>query len=308
MTSLLSQLPPDPILERRRIVQQTALKTQRRRSVQSTLFLSLLGICLTVAVVPLFFVVYALIVRGGKVLTWTFITQVPMQPTLFEQDMIGGIGNAIVGSLIVDLLAAAVAVPVGVILGLYLAGTDSKPANLLRAVTEIMTGLPSILLGIFAYIYIVTALQSFSGFAAAIALAMLMTPVITKGAETALRSVPNTLSEAGLALGARESKVAIKVVLPVALPGIVTGVLLALARAIGETAPLLFVLGASIRYEWNPFHQMAALPKMVYDYSSAAYDSQHAAAWGIGLMLVIIVLILNAGARLITAFMRRERH
>ena len=308
MTDVLAQLPPDPILERRRLVQSIATKTQRRRAVRSSLFIGLLSACLAMAIAPLFFVIYALIVRGGHVLTWVFITKVPVQPTLFEQDQIGGIGNAILGSLVVDLVAALIAVPLGVILGLYLSETETRWANGLRRAAEIMTGLPSILLGIFAYIYIVTTMQSFSGFAASIALAMLMTPVITKAAETALRSVPRTLTEAGLALGARQSKVSLRVVLPVATPGIITGVLLALARAIGETAPLLFVIGASINYEWNPFHQMAALPMMTFTYSSAAYDSQHAAAWGIGLMLVIIVLVLNASARLIAAFMRRERH
>jgi phosphate transport system permease protein len=241
-------------------------------------------------------------------LDWTFISQVPQQPTLFQQDQIGGVGNAIVGSLVIDGVAALFAVPLGVVLGLYLSESDTRWANGLRRVTEIMTGLPSILLGIFAYIYVVTNMQSFSGFAGAVALALLMTPVITKAAETALRAVPTTLTEAGLALGARQSKVSMRVVLPVAMPGIITGVLLALARAVGETAPLLFVIGASIRYDWNPFHVMAALPLMTYNYSSAAYDSQHHAAWGIGLLLVIIVLILNASARLIAAFMRRERH
>ena len=308
MTDLLAQLPPDPMLERRRLVQATAAKTQGRRATRSALFTTLLSACLALAVVPLFLVIAALIVRGGKVLTWTFLTQAPLQPTIFDQENIGGVGNAIIGSLVVDGVAALMAVPLGIILGLYLAETESRWANGLRRVTEIMTGLPSILLGIFAFIYIVTNMHAYSGFAAAVALAMLMTPVITKAAETALRSVPRTLTEAGLALGARQSKVSLKVVLPVAAPGIITGVLLALARAIGETAPLLFVIGASIRFDWNPFHSMSALPLMTYEYASAAYDSQHTAAWGVGLILVIIVLLLNVSARLIAAFMRRERH
>ena len=308
MTDLLAQLPPDPMLERRRVVQHAAQKSQRRRAIRSNIFVVLLSACLALAIVPLFLVIAALIVRGGHVLSWAFLTKPPLQPTLFAQDDIGGVGPAIIGSIVVDLIAALIAVPVGIVLGLYLSETESRWANALRRVTEIMTGLPSILLGIFAFIYVVTNLHAFSGFAASVALAMLMTPVITKAAETALRSVPRTLTEAGLALGARQSKVSLRVVLPVAAPGIITGVLLALARAIGETAPLLFVIGASIRFEWNPFHMMSALPLMTYQYSSAAYDSQHAAAWGVGLILVIIVLLLNISARAVAAFMRRERH
>lgn len=308
MTDLLAKLPPDPLLERRRVVQLMSQKTQRARSLRSGVFLSLLVTTLVVAIVPLFFVCAALVQRGFKVLSWGFLTQVPQQPTLMQQDTIGGVGNAIIGSLVVDSVAALVAVPLGIILGLYLSETQSRPATALRSITEIMTGLPSILLGVFAYVYIVLNMHAFTGFAGAMALALLMTPVITKAAETALRSVPRTLTEAGLALGARQSKVSLKVVLPVAAPGIITGVLLALARAIGETAPLLLVMGASIQYEWNPLHPMSALPLMTFNYSSAAYDSQHAAAWGVAIVLVAIVLMLNVMSRLVAAFMRRERH
>ena len=308
MTDLLQQLPPDPVLERRQIVQHTAQKTAARRKRNSQFFMSTLGLCLAISVLLLILVLIAVVGKGLHVISWTFLTGTPIQPTLFAQEDIGGIGNAIVGSLVVDAVAALVAVPLGIVLGLYLSETDSRPANALRAVTEIMTGLPSILLGVFAYVYIVTTMQSFSGFAASMALAILMTPVITKASETALRAVPRTLSEAGLALGARQSKVSLKVVLPIATPGIITGVLLALARAIGETAPLLLVMGASIRYEWNPFNPLSALPLMTYNYSSAAYDSQHAAAWGIAFVLVALVLILNMTARLVAGWMRRERH
>ena len=248
MTDLLAKLPPDPLLERRRVVQLMSQKNQRVRSLRSGLFLSLLVSALMVAIIPLFFVCAALVQRGFKVLSWGFLTQVPQQPTLMQQDTIGGVGNAIIGSLVVDGVAALVAVPLGIILGLYLSETQSRPATALRSITEIMTGLPSILLGVFAYVYIVLNMHAFTGFAGAMALALLMTPVITKAAETALRNVPRTLTEAGLALGARQSTVSLIVVLPVAAPGIITGVLLALARAIGETAPLLLVMGASIQY------------------------------------------------------------
>jgi phosphate transport system permease protein len=267
----------------------------------------LLVVATAATVVPLGFIVAALVAKGSHVISWSFLTDTPIQPTLMDQDNIGGVGNAIVGSLVVDGIAALMAIPVGVLIGLYLSERDTRFAALLRAVSEIMTGLPSILFGVFSYIYIVTAMQGYSAFAASIALAMLMTPVISKAAETALRDVPETLKEAGLALGARQSKVTLKVILPYAFPGVFTGVLLALARAVGETAPLLFVIGASIIYDWNPTHPNTAMPLMIFNYASSFYDSQQGAAWGIALTLVTIVFALNLIARLVASRMRREQ-
>jgi phosphate transport system permease protein len=307
MSHVLDNLPADPILERRALIQEISTRTMARRNLKSRAFMTLLGATLAIALIPLFLVLFALLQKGFSVLSWTFITKPPIQPTLLDQNDVGGIGPAIAGSVVIDALAALVAVPVGIILGLFLAERDSPIPNAFRAVIEIMTGLPSILLGVFAYVYIVTAMGTYSGFAASCALAVMMTPVITKAAETAIRGVPNTLTEAGLALGARRSTVSLKVVLPVAVPGVITGVLLALARAIGETAPLLLVIGASIRFEWNPLNPMAAMPTTIFNYSSAAYDSQHQAAWGVALVLVVVVLILSLSSRLISARMRREK-
>lgn len=307
MNTELTQLPPDPMLERRRMVQETAARKLRGRKSRSNVFTALLVVATAATVVPLGFIVAALVAKGSHVISWSFLTDTPIQPTLMDQDNIGGVGNAIVGSLVVDGIAALMAIPVGVLIGLYLSERDTRFAALLRAVSEIMTGLPSILFGVFSYIYIVTAMQGYSAFAASIALAMLMTPVISKAAETALRDVPETLKEAGLALGARQSKVTLKVILPYAFPGVFTGVLLALARAVGETAPLLFVIGASIIYDWNPTHPNTAMPLMIFNYASSFYDSQQGAAWGIALTLVTIVFALNLIARLVASRMRREQ-
>jgi len=307
MTVFDTQLPPDPMLERRRLVQEASAKKLRGRKIRSSVFMSSLSGALVVSVIPLGFIIAALISKGASVISGTFLTATPIQPNLLDQDNIGGIGNAITGSLLVDGVAALIAVPLGVLIGLYLSESDSRPSAILRAVAEIMTGLPSILFGVFSYIYIVTAMKGYSALAASIALSMLMTPVITKAAETALRDVPVTLKEAGLALGARQSKVTLKVILPYAFPGVFTGVLLALARAIGETAPLLFVIGASIIYDWNPSHPNTAMPLMIFNYAGSFYESQQAAAWGVALTLVTIVFALNMIARLVAARMRREQ-
>lgn len=307
MSNTLVELPPDPILERRREIQRRAAQTIGRRSLVSKILLAVLVGAFFLALVPLGSVIFALLQRGLSSISWSFLHTLPTQPSLIAQNAIGGIGNAVEGSLIIDGLAALVAVPVAVLVGLYLAESSSRPANFLRAIIEIMTGLPSILLGVFAYEYVVVSMRSFSGLAGIVALAVLMVPVIAKASELAFRGVPATLREAGLALGARSSRVSRGVILPAAMPGVITGVLLSLARAMGETAPLLLVIGASGTWNWNPLHAMSALPLLTYNYSGSQYPSQRAAAWGVALTLVAIVMVLSLGSRLISARMRKER-
>ena len=308
MSTTLSELPPDPILERRHEIQKRAAQTIGRRTLLSKIFLTVLVGAFILALVPLGSVIFALLQKGLSSISWAFLHTLPTQPSLVAQNAIGGIGNAIEGSLIIDAIAGLIAIPIAVLLGLYLSESLSRAANFLRAIIEIMTGLPSILLGVFAYEYVVVRLKSFSGLAAIVALAVLMVPVIAKASELAFRGVPATLREAGLALGARSSRVSRGVILPAAMPGVITGVLLSLARAMGETAPLLLVIGASNTWNWNPLHQMAALPLLTYNYSGSQYPSQRAAAWGVALTLVVMVMILSLGSRLVAARMRRERH
>jgi phosphate transport system permease protein len=260
-----------------------------------------------VALVPLGSVIFALIDKGISSISWTFLTTLPTQPSLVAQNAIGGIGNAIEGTVIIDGLAGLVAVPIALLVGLYLSESESRPANVLRAIVEIMTGLPSILLGVFAYEYVVVPMKAFSGLAGIVALAVLMVPVIAKASELAFRGVPATLKEAGLALGARSSRVTRGVLIPAALPGVITGVLLSLARAMGETAPILLVIGASGNFSWNLTQQMSSLPLLTYNYSGSQYASQRAAAWGVALTLVTMVMILSLGSRFVSARMRRER-
>jgi len=303
----LTELPPDPIIERREIIQARAAKTLMRRSIVSRAFLCLLLLAFVIALIPLGSVIYALIAKGVSSISWKFLTTLPTQPSLIAQNAIGGIGNAILGTIIIGGLAALVAVPLAILIGLYLAESLSRTANFLRAIIEIMTGLPSILLGVFAYEYVVLRMKSFSGLAGIVALAVLMVPVIAKASEIAFRGVPSTLREAGLALGARTSRVSRGVILPAAMPGVITGVLLSLARALGETAPILLVIGSTATWSWNPLKQMSALPLLTYNYSGSQYPSQRDAAWGVALTLVFMVMVLSLTSRLVSARMRRER-
>ncbi len=309
MSETLVELPPDPIYDRRVQVQAIAAKSIGRRTIMSKMFMGMISTTLVVALVPLGFVLYTVVQRGGGVISWAFLTKLPQVPTLEQQNAIGGIGNAIIGTLIIALIAAVIAIPLSIILGLYLVEVESRLADLFRAAVEILTGIPSILLGVFAYIFIVIPEHHFSAFAASVALALLMTPVITKAVETAVRGVPPTVREAGLALGARRSTISWRVVLPAARPGVITGVLLALARAMGETAPILLIIGAtaSSTWDWNPFHSMSALPTLTYYYSGSSYPSQHQAAWGVALVLVLLVLVLSLSSRGIAAYLSRER-
>ncbi len=309
MSAVISGLPPDPILERRALVQLRASQTMARRSLLSKVLVGCLVAGLVVAIVPLASVIVALVAKGAKFVSWGFLSRIPQLPSLLHLNTVGGIGNAIVATLVIDLLAGAVAVPVGVMLGLYLAETTSVAGNAMRAVVETMTGMPSVLLGVFAYEYLVTRMKSYSGLAAIVALSILMVPVIAKAAELAFRGVPRILREAALALGARESRVARKVVIPTALPGVITGVLLAFARAVGETAPVLLVVGPTISntFGWNPLHPMTPMPLLIYGYSSSQYPSQRAAAWGVALTLVFLVFVLTTASRFISSRMRRER-
>jgi phosphate transport system permease protein len=307
MTDLLDRLPPDPILERRAVIQQRAAQTIRRRTLVSKAFITLMVLAFVLALVPLGSLIFALLQKGLGSINWPFLHTLPTQPSLIAQNAIGGIGNAIEGTVIIDALAGLVAIPIAVLLGLYLCEATSHAANFLRAIIEIMTGLPSILLGVFAYEYVVVRMKTFSGLAGIVALAVLMVPLIAKASELAFRGVPNTLREAGLALGARSSRVTRGVIIPAALPGMITGILLSLARAMGETAPLLLVIGASGDWTWNPLKQMSALPLLTYNYSGSQYPSQRAAAWGVALTLVVMVMILSLGSRLVAAYLRRER-
>jgi len=309
MTSIIADLPPDPILERRQQIQSLASRSIGRRSLVSKTVLISLVVGLVIAVIPLVTVIAALIGKGARFIGWQFLTGLPHLPSLVHLNDVGGIRNAIVATLVIDLLAGLAAIPVGVIVGLYLASTASRTSNVLRTIVEMMIGMPSILLGVFAYEYLVTRMKSYSGLAAIVALSILMVPVIAKAAELAFRSVPTNLREAALALGARESRVARKVVIPTALPGVITGVLLAFARAVGETAPILLVVGPTVStiFNSNPMHPMTPLPLLIYGYSFSEYPSQRAAAWGVALTLVFIVVALTTASRFISTRMRRER-
>ena len=258
--------------------------------------LSLTGIAALGVVSILFFILGYLIWNGGKSLNWSFFTQLP-KPV---GETGGGMANAIVGSLKLLMLAALMGLPVGLLTGVYLAEFGGKTFSfVVRYTTDLLNGVPSIVIGIFAYSLVVLPVKHFSALAGGVALGLMVIPITVRSTEEFLRAVPGNLREGAMALGASKWKTIVTVVLPAASGGILTGMLLALARVAGETAPLLFTAFGN-RF-WSPgFEQpTASLPVMIYTYAIAPYDDWHRQAWAAGLVLLGLVLVANLGARLL---------
>ena len=300
MTALLES-PADPSVERRRAVREAAASTLRRRKLGSQVALGVCWLFLAIAVVPLIAVVYYVILKGLPAWSVDFFTH----STTPEGVPGGGAWNAIVGTVVITVIGTAVAVPVGLLCGLFLAESQGRAASTLRFTADVMTGIPSITVGIFGYIAIVRNYH-YSGLAGSFAVGFIMLPVIIRAGETAFRGVPRSLNEAAMALGARRATIARKVVVPTALPGVITGVLLAVARGLGETAPLLLTIFGNQYLEWNPTKPMAALPTLIYSYSGQPYADLVQIAWGAALLLVVVVLVLSLGSRLLAAYLRKE--
>ncbi len=258
--------------------------------------LSLTGVAALAVVSILFFILGYLIWNGGRSLSWSFFTQLPKP--VGEQG--GGMANAIVGSMKLLMLAALMGLPVGLLAGVYLAEFGGKTFSfVVRYTTDLLNGVPSIVIGIFAYSLVVLPVKHFSALAGGVALGMMVIPITVRSTEEFLRAVPGSLREGAMALGASKWKTIVTVVLPAASAGILTGMLLALARVAGETAPLLFTAFGN-RF-WSPgFEQpTASLPVMIYTYAIAPYDDWHRQAWAAGLVLLGLVLVANLGARLL---------
>lgn len=254
-----------------------------------------------VVLVPLFLVLGLLIMKGSGSLSWTFFTNLP-HPV---GESGGGIGNALVGTFILIGIACVIGLPFGFLGGVYLAeyGRGGILAKVLREMTDLLNGTPSIVIGIFVYGCVVIPMGHFSAFAGGIALGLMMIPTVVRTTEEMLKLVPQSLREAGLALGLPYWRVLISIVFSTAKNGILTGVLLAIARISGETAPLLFTaLGNQF---WNSdLHQpIAALPLAIFNYAISPYEEWQAQAWAGALTLIFLVFLLNIGAR---SFVRRS--
>jgi phosphate transport system permease protein len=260
-----------------------------------------------IALIPLALILYYLLRNGLGSWSPSFFSTDPTGATFFKSQSIGGIKSAILGTTEMVGLASAIAIPVGIGTAVWLVeyGHDSWFAHTVRFFVDVLTGVPSIVFGLFIYIVLIVGTgSSYAAYKGSFALALLMLPVVIRSAEVILLLVPGALRESALALGAPRWRVILHIVLPTALPGMVTGVLLAIARAAGETAPLLFTAGETLKTGFNLGQFMNALPVQIYYDVTSPTTAVVNRAWGAALALVTMILVLNLIARLVS---RRNR-
>jgi phosphate transport system permease protein len=258
--------------------------------------------CVLAAVLPLLFILGTLLLKGAGSLSLDFFTKMPAP----AGESGGGVANAIVGTLLMVGTACLIGIPVGIGAGVF---ASEYPGNRLsivsRFVADVLNGTPSIVIGVFAWTWIVARQKHFSGFAGGFALAILMVPMVMRTTEEIIKLVPHSLREAALALGFQRWRTTLQIVLLTALPGILTGALLAVARSAGETAPLLFTALGSQYMGTDLTQPMAALPLTVYTYATGPYEEWHRFAWAAALVLILLVFVLSVGARFATRRMAR---
>jgi phosphate transport system permease protein len=265
--------------------------------------LSFIALALSIiAILPLGSVLVMLIYRGRQYVSIQLFTELP--PAAGMEG--GGVGNALLGTLVMVGVASFLSVPVGILGGVYLAefGPETRTATAVRFSAKVLTGLPSILAGVFAYALVVTAMGKFSALAGGVALSILMLPIVMLTAEQAIRMVPQRMREAAIGMGCTPSQAVWKVILPAARPGLLTGVMLAVARAAGETAPLLFTAMFSDYWIHRLAEPTASLAVLIYDFSGQPYPNLIGFAWSASLVLVLIVLSLNIIAQV---YLRRTQ-
>lgn len=274
---------------------------RRARHAKSSVMLGMTYVAATIATLPLLFIIFHLLRQGAAFIRPGFFTEMP-KPV---GEAGGGMANAIVGTLILIGTASVVGLPVGIGAGLYLADRRGNLlATIVRFLSDVLNGLPSIVLGIFAWEFLVRPFGGFSALAGGMALGAMMIPLVTRTTEEMIRLVPVSLREAALALGYTRWRTSVSIVLRTALPGIVTGALVAIARIAGETAPLLFTALGNQFWSTSLHEPIAALPLQIFSYAISPYDTAHAQAWAGALVLISIVLVIS----LIAKYATRGRH
>jgi phosphate transport system permease protein len=257
-------------------------------------FIIVFSLC---SIVPMFLILFMITRNGVSVISWEFLTHLP-KPV---GESGGGISNAIAGTLWLIILSSAFSVPLGVFAGIFLAEyKGGKLANVVRLSIEILQGIPSIVIGIIAYVWVVMPMGSFSALSGGVALGIMMLPVIVMATEETLKLVPDSLREASLALGVSYPRTIMKVILPAGLSGILSGILLGIARVAGETAPLLFTAFGSPFMNQNILKPMSSLPLTIFNYATSPYPEWHTLAWGASFVLIAFVLGLNLVTKLVT--------
>jgi phosphate transport system permease protein len=265
-----------------------------RRNFLNNIMLSLTGVCTFLTVSILFVILGFLVWNGIGSVDWNFFTKLPLAPG----ELGSGMANAILGSGVVILIAVAIGVPVGFLGGIYLAEFGGRTVPMMiRYTADLLNGVPSIVIGIFAWTILVVPMRHFSAWAGGFALSLMMVPIGLRATEQFLRAVPNSLREGSLALGASKTRTILSVIVPAAKQGILTGLILGVARVAGETAPLLFTALNNQFWATSPNEPTATLPVMIYTHAISPYEDWHRQAWAAGLVLLVLVLLANLAAR-----------
>ncbi|HTT87214.1 MAG TPA: phosphate ABC transporter permease PstA [Acidimicrobiales bacterium] len=288
--------------QRRALIRARSGRSLTRRRVGGRIAVGVCVLAVAVSLAPLVALVLYTVSRGIEALSVAFFTHNPTPAGIPG----GGVANAIVGSVVIVGLATVMAVPAGVVTALFLLERRGAIAGGVRFTADVLTGIPSIAIGIFAYTVLVAPLSHFSALAGSFALAVLMLPIVIRASEAAMAAVPVPEREAALALGVRRGRVARSIVLRGAVPGLVTGNLLAVARAVGETAPLLFTtIGTSQLFNLNPTQPTAAIPPLIFADGTSPFPADQTTAWGAALVLLLFVLLLSVVARVVAGFVTR---
>jgi len=267
-----------------------------RRILADKLFKGLIVVLSFVCMLPMFLILFFIIKNGISVVNWGFLISLPRP--MGESG--GGVSNALVGSAILILIACLISIPFGVLAGIYLSEYRKvRFAYFSRLSVEILQGTPSIVIGIIAYVWIVKPMGSFSALSGGIGLAIMMLPVIVMATEETMKLIPDALKEASLALGVPYPRTILKVILPAGVSGIVTGVILGIARIGGETAPLLFTAFGSPYMSVDIFKPINSLPLLIFNYAASPYPDWHTLAWGASFVLVVFILFLNILAKMV---------
>lgn len=270
--------------------------TSSRRRITNAVMLSISGLCTVLVIGVLFFILGYLLFHGIKSLNLDFFTELPKP----AGETGGGMANAIVGSGKVIFLATCIGVPIGFLAGVFLAEYSGKAfAFLIRYMVDLLNGVPSIVIGIFAFTVVVAPMKHFSTLAGGVALGIMMIPIAVRTTEEFLRAVPNSMREGAMALGATKAKTIFTVVVPAAISGLTSGMMLNLARVAGETAPLLFTALGNMFWSHGWSQPTATLPVMIYNYATSPEEDLHEQAWAAGFVLLTLVLVINVTARLV---------
>jgi len=252
-----------------------------------------------ISTLPLLLILFYIFKQGITAINWDFFTSLP-KPV---GETGGGVSNALVGSILILLVSCVLAIPVGIVIGIYLSEVaKSRLAYYCRLAVDVLQGIPSIVIGIIIYEWIVRPMGGFSAFSGSVALSLMMLPSIIKSTEETLKLLPESLKEASLALGVPYYKTVLKIIVPTGISGIMTGVILSIARVIGETAPLLFTAFGNPFMSTNIFKPISSLPLIIFNYATSPYNDWHQLAWGASMLLILMILILN----IITKIVQRK--